>query len=213
MISPSGSSESPEHAHVASEPLCLRRRGPARLDLLLKRGSCPSMNRRCVHLRAGQTLVVKVMAQGLATKVEIIPEYPLQVIVPVSRVEGGVSATYHAEFSGRSPMKVPLPARGKLHVVILDGLANPCRITIPVAIWPAVGTLAMWWILAYLSIVGLRWQNSIAKSSSPWDIFPTVQSDLGYLLDLTLLGVLMVLALRIAGWFWVMFEPTGSGDG
>jgi hypothetical protein len=119
------------------------------------------MTRRRVHLRAGRALVVKVVPQNPATHVRITAEKPLGIVAPVSRVEDGAVPTYHAEYTGRSRLRVlPLPTTRKLHVSLADGLPNPIRVTIPVTIWPSVWTLVLWWLLAYFSIVGARWQGT-----------------------------------------------------
>lgn len=171
------------------------------------------MSRRRVHLRAGRSLVIRVVAQKSLVKVEVVTEQPLQTIVPLSRVESGSSSSYYAELTGHSPLKVvPLPISGKLHVVILDGCPSPCRITIPVTIWPSVWTLVLWWLLAYFSIVGVRFQSSIANSSSPWEIISTVRGDLGYLAGLLLMGFFVLVPLRALGWFLTLVEPSDGSD-
>src|SRR4051794_32297643 len=92
------------------EPPSLRRRAPARLDITLRSGRCPRMSRRRVHLRAGQTLLVRVVPQNAAARVAVMCEEPLSVVVPLSRIQGGAAPSYHAEYVGRSPMRVlPLP--------------------------------------------------------------------------------------------------------
>jgi hypothetical protein len=194
------------------DPPSLRRRAPARLDITLRSGRCPRMNRRRVHLRAGRTLFVQVVPQNPAAKVEITSEDPLIVVVPASRVDGGPAPTYHAEYTGRSRLRVlPLPVSGRLHVSLADGHPNPFRVTIPVTVWPSAWTLLLWWVVAYFTIVGTRWQGAVAHSRSVWEVFPLLWGDLPFLIELMLLGVLVIVPLRLLGALVAMAEP-GDGD-
>ncbi len=189
---------SPAEQHI--DPPCLRRRAPARLDLSLRSGRCPDMGGRRVHVRAGRTLIVQVLPQSASAHVDITAEEPLRMIVPVSRVESGPVPSYHAEYVGRSLFRViPLPTTGKLHISLADGFPNPLRVTIPVTVWPSLLTMMLWWLLASLSIVGVRWQSMVAHSRSPWDVFPQVWSDVPFLLGLLALGVVVVVLLRVVG--------------
>jgi hypothetical protein len=191
----------------------LRRRAPARIDIALKSGQCPTMMRGKVHLIAGRPFVLRVVPPTSTAKVEIAAEPPLHVIVPVSRVAGGPVPTYHAEFSGRLHLRiVPIPTTGKLHVTVLDGLPDPCRVTIPVAIWPAYSTLLLWWLLAFLSIVSLRLQRIVADNESFPDILQAMWQDLPRLLGLLALGFLIVMPLRLVGWLFLFTESTETSD-
>jgi hypothetical protein len=199
--------------NVAGDPPCLRRRAPARIDLTLKSGRCVTIARRKVHLSAGQTVVLQVVPQTPAAKVEIAAEHPLQVIVPASRVEGNRVPMYHAEFSGRSPLRIiPIPRTGNLHVTVIDGLPAPCRITIPVTVSPAYSTLVLWWVLAFLSIVGVRWQRTVANSNSFTDIRSAMWGDLPYLLALLIIGFLVLIPIRLIGWLISLAEPGPSSE-
>jgi hypothetical protein len=133
--------------------------------------------------------------------------------VPASRVDGGPTPTYHAEISGRLFSRLlPIPTTGKLHISVLDGLPDPCRVTISVTIWPGFSTLVLWWILAFLSIVGVRWQKIVADSHDYSDILGAMWRDLPHLLGLLALGFLIVIPLRLLGWLVLFAESTESGD-
>jgi len=171
------------------------------------------MSRRKVHLRAGQVFVLQVVPQSSTAKVDIAAELPLQTIMHASRVEGGPVPTYHAEFSGHSPLQIiPIPTTGKLHVSIIDGLPDPRRITIPVVVWPAHSTFLLWWVLAFLSIVGLRWQKTVADNERFTDILTAMWTDLPHLLGLLALGFLIVIPLRLIGWLVSLAQPGESSD-
>ena len=60
----------------------------------------------------------------------------------------------------------PLPTTARLHVVVLDGMPSPRRVTIPVTVWPSVWTLVLWWVVAYLGIVGARWSARVMRGES-----------------------------------------------
>jgi hypothetical protein len=169
------------------------------------------MHRRRVHLRAGQVLVVRVVPPHPGAEVTLTAERPLQLLFPASRVGDGGSPTYHAELTGHPPLRMPWPATGRFHVTILDGLAGPHRIVVPVTVWPSRRGLAVSVLLIFLSIVGLRWESALASSASAWDIIPAVWGDAPYLLGLLLLGVLAVILLRVAGWLTTLHDPGDDG--
>jgi hypothetical protein len=199
---------------LASDPPSLRRRGPARLDLALKSGRSPGIIRRRVHLRAGQTLVVQVVPQNPAARVDMTLERPLVVVVPTSRIDGGPVPMYHAELTGHTPLRVlPLPTTGRLHVVLGDGLPNPCRVTIPVTVWPSRWGYVLWWLLAFLGLLGVRWQATVASSRSVQDIASTVWGDLPYVVGLLALGFLILIPLWALWWLLLMTQPGDGADG
>ncbi|HEX4608025.1 MAG TPA: hypothetical protein VH092_07460 [Urbifossiella sp.] len=103
---------------------------------------------------------------------------------------------------------MPLPALPQ--VVIVDGHPDPFRLTIPVTIWPSAWTLVLWWVAAYVGIVGARWQHALAHSASVWDVFPQFGEDLPYLLELLLLGALVLAPLRALGWALTLTDPGGE---
>jgi hypothetical protein len=153
------------------------------------------------------------MPQCPCTKVEIAAEPPLHTLVRTNRIEGGPVPTYQAEFSGRSFLRiVPIPTTGKVHVTAIDGLPAPCRITIPVIVWPAYSTLVLWWLLAFLSIVGVRWQKIVADRNSYEDIFKALWGDLPYSLGLLALGFLILIPLRAIGWLVSLAESGEERD-
>jgi hypothetical protein len=194
-------------------PPSLRRRAPARIDVALKSGQPLSMTRRRVHLLAGQSFVLQVVPPNPGAKIEIAADPPLRSIVASSPVEGGTLPTYHAEFSGRLPMRIiPVPKTGKLHVTTIDGLPNPWRITIPVTVRPSYSTLVLWWLLAFLGIVGLRWQTTVANGASYPDILDAMRGDVPYLLGLLALGFLTLIPLLVMiGWV-VTAAELGEGS-
>ena len=204
MILSSATAESPVVApglSATAGPPSLRRRAPARIDIALNSGKWLVITRRQVHLSAGQCFVLQVVPQSPSTKVEIAAESPLHTLVPVNRIEGGPVPTYHAEFSGRSLLRIiPIPTTGKLHITTIDGLPAPCRITIPVTVWPAYSTLVLWWLLAFLGVVGVRWQRIIADGKSYEAIFNALWNDLPFSLGLLALGFLILVPLRLIGW-------------
>jgi len=155
--------------------------------------------------------VVQVVSPGPAAKVEITTEAPLQTIVPNSQVGGGSVPTYHAEFTGTSPLQIiPIPTTGKLHVSIIDGLPDPCRITIPVVVWPSHRTFVLWWLLAFLSIVGVRWQKTVAESETVTDMLRAMRKDLPHVLGLLALGFLIVIPIRMVGWLVSFADPAAD---
>jgi hypothetical protein len=162
---------------------------------------------------AGRPLVLQAVPPDASAKVEIAAEPPLHTIVPASRVESGPVPTYHAEFTGRLHLRIiPIPTTGKLHVTVIDGLPDPRRVTIPVAIWPAHSTLLLWWLLAFLSIVGLRWQRIVANSESFPEILKAMWRDLPHLLGLLALGFLIVIPLRLIGWLVLLTESAEGSE-
>ncbi len=171
------------------------------------------MARSKLHLQAGRCFVVKVMPQSPAHKIEVTAEPPLLTIVPRNRIDGGPVPTYHAEFSGHSLLGVvPLPRTGKVHITVIDGLPDPCRLTIPVTIWPAYSTWVLWWVLGFLSVVGLRWQRTVAGSQSFGDVFQAFWNDLPFLLMLLPLGFLLFIPVWFIGWIVSLTELGESGD-
>jgi hypothetical protein len=195
-----------------TEPPSLRRRAPARVSLTLKSGQSPDVIRGRIHIRAGRTLIVQVIPPSALAKVEVVPEHPLAEVMPVTRIEGGPVPNYYVEYTGSSPLRViPLPVTGKLHVSVSDGQPNPFRMTIPVTVWPSGWTLAMWWLVAVASVVGLRWQSALARSDSALEIIPKIRSDSRFLGELLLLGVATLLFIRLLGWLVVLAEPRESG--
>src|SRR5262249_10001647 len=156
---------------ATGDPPSLRRRAPARIDIILKSGKPLKMTRRKVHVPAGSPFALQVVPQNPSAKVEIAAELPVHTIVPASRIVGGRTPTYHAEFSGRLHLRmIPLPTTGKLYVIVIDGLPAPSCVTIDVAVWPLKSTLLFWWLLVFLSIVGLRWKRLVADSDSVPDL-------------------------------------------
>lgn len=144
-------------------------------------------------------------------KVEIVPEAPVSVVAPACRVEDGGGVSYQGEYTGRTAFGVvPLPVTGHLHISVQDGQPNPFRITIPVTVWPSSSTLALWWLVAYLGIVGVRWQGTVAHGNSAFAVFAKIRGDISYLGELLLLGVVVAVLLRVLGWIVTLAAP---GDG
>ncbi len=98
-----------------------------------------------------------------------------------------------------------------LRVVLIDGHHDPFRLVIPVTIWPSVGTLMTWWVVAYPGIVGLRWRDTLAQGHSVWDVFPQIGADLPYPSGLLILGVIVLVPLRLIGLLMTVGDP-GGGD-
>jgi hypothetical protein len=192
-------------------PPSLRRRAPARIDITLKSGESPSMTGRKIQIQEGRTFVVQVVPQASTVKVEVAAEPPILTIVHASRIESGPIPTYHAEFSCRLHRRViPLPTTGKLHVTILDGQPSPRRVTIFFKVWPAYSSYLLWWFLVFLSIVGLRWERTIAREESFANILAVLWADLPHLLGLLALGILTVIPLRFIGWLISLGDSTES---
>jgi hypothetical protein len=189
------------------EPPSLQRRAPARIDIARKAGKPLSMRRQKIYLRAGRSFAIQVLPPTAAARVEIAAEPPLQTIVPASRVESGSVPSYHAEFSGQLPPQIiPIPKTGKVHVTIIDGKPDPCRVTIPVTVWPSYSVYAVWWLLAFLSIVGLRWRRIVADSDSFPEILQALGNDFPHLLGLLGLSSIIVIPLRFIGWLVSLTE-------
>jgi hypothetical protein len=181
--------------------------------MTLSSGRSMAMTRRRVHLRAGQSFVIQVVPQHPCAHVEVSAEPPLQTVVRVNRVEGGPVPSYHAEFAGHSFLRiVPIPTTGRLRVTVIDGLPAPCRITIPITVWPSHSTFVLWWVLAFLSIVGLRWQRIVADRERFGDILDAMGKDLPHLFGLLALGFLIVIPLRVIGWLVSLAEPVEGSD-
>jgi hypothetical protein len=169
------------------------------------------MGRRRVHVRAGRTLVVRVVPPAPEARIEVTAEPPLLSVVPTHRVGSGPTPTYHAEYVGHTAPRIsPLPTTVCLRVVVIDGRHDPFRLTIPVTIWPSVGTLVLWWVAAYMGIVGLRWRDTLAHGHSVWDVFPQIEADLPYLSGLLILGVIVLVPLRLVGWAMTIGDPGGD---
>ena len=159
------------------------------------------MNQRRFHLLAGQCFILQVVPQSPSVKVEVAAESPLRTLVPANRLEGGPVPTYHAEISGRSILRIiPIPTTGKLHITTIDGLPAPCRITIPITVWPAYSMLLLWWLLAFLGVIGVRGQRIAAEGKSYEDILKALWGDLPFSLGLLELGLLILIPLRLIGW-------------
>ena len=193
------------------DPPSLRRRAPVRIDMTLRSGEPMTMASGKVHLVAGKVFVIQVVSPTSTAKVEIAAEPPLLTIVPASRIEGGALPAYLAEFSASLRFRLPLPAMARLHVTILDGHPTPCRITIPVKVWPAFSMWILWWLLAFLGIVGLRWERIVARSELFSDILSAIWADCPFLLMVLLTGTLIVIPLRIIGWL-VSLAETSEGE-
>jgi hypothetical protein len=67
----------------------------------------------------------------------------------------------------------------------------------------------LWWLLAFLSIVGIRWEKIVANGNSFSDILPGFWKDLPLLLGLLALGFLIVIPLWLIGW---LISLTGLGE-
>jgi hypothetical protein len=120
---------------------------------------------------------------------------------------------YHAEFTGHSPLRVlPLPTTGRLQVVLGDGFPNPCRITIPVTVWPSRWGYVLWWVLAFLGLLGARWQSAVASSRPVRDIASAVWGDLPYVVGLLTLGFLILIPFWVLGWLLMVAEPGDGAD-
>jgi hypothetical protein len=96
------------------------------------------------------------------------------------------------------------------YVSVADGLPNPPRITIPVTVWPSVGTLALWWLGVYIAIVAARWRDTVAQSQSVRDVIPQVWNDMPFLLELLAFGALVLVPLRLIGALISMADPADA---
>jgi hypothetical protein len=200
LTTPRPTSPATSDLETQGGPPSLRRRAPARIDILLKSGECPSMSSRMVHVSAGRSFVLEVVPQTPNVKVEITAEPPLLAIVPASRIEGGPTPTYQAEFSCHLRRRIiPLPTTAKVHVTALDGLPTPCRVAIPFRIWPTYSSYLLWWSLVFLGIVGLRWERTAAREESIRGMLSDLWADLPHLLGLFAFGFLVVIPLRLIG--------------
>lgn len=196
-----------EVAPTPPPPPSLRRRAPARLNITLRSGLCPRVVSRRLHVRAGEAMTVRVVPPAEGVSVEIVHEPPLDVRMSATRSETGGEPTVQAEYIGRSPGRMlPLPSTGRLRINLKDGWPEPRRVTVPVTVWPSVRTLVGWWAVVALAVVGVRWKEVLARSSSVWDIVPHVRTDATFLVELLALGVLVVLPLRLIGWLLVLSE-------
>jgi hypothetical protein len=99
-----------------------------------------------------------------------------------------------------------------LHIAVIDGLPEPCRVTVPVTVWPAHTTFVLWWLVAFVSIVGVRWQQTAAARDTVADILLAMWADLPHLLGLFALGFLIVIPLWLIGWVVSLAEPTGGAE-
>jgi hypothetical protein len=160
------------------------------------------MGRGRVHIRAGRTLVVQVVPPHSMVKVEITTEPAIHTVVSVSQVNVSSSVpVFYGEYAGHLPQRVlPWPVTAKLFVVVSDGLPNPCRLTIPITVWPSVRLRVTWWVLVFLGLVGLRWQYTLAHNNSVWDVLPQLGDDLPYIGGLFLLGFPVLALLHLFGW-------------
>jgi hypothetical protein len=71
----------------------------------------------------------------------------------------------------------------------------------------------LWWVFAFLSIVGVRWQRTIAYGESFTEIVEAMWIDLPYLLALLVLGFLIALPpLWLIGWLVSIAEPGEGTD-
>lgn len=191
-----------------ADPPCLCRRGPARLHLTLKNGDCPRMSRGRVHLRAGKTFVVQVVPPSAHAKVEINVDPAIHTEVSAAPVAGGEVPTYHGEYAGHLPQRVlPWPITAKLCVVVSDGLPKPCRVTIPVTVWPSLALMGTWWLLVFLGLVGFRWQSAIASAKSMTAVWNHVLNDLPFVGGVFLLGVPILGLLQALGWVATARSP------
>lgn len=204
----------PSTGHTAAAaPPSLQRRAPAHIDITRRSGKALKVSRRRFHLKAGQTFVVEVWPPRPSVDVKIAAEPPLHTIVPASRIEGGPVPIYHAEFSGYLPPQIiPIPKTGKVHATVIDGLPDPCRVTIPITVWPGYSMYVLWWLLAFLSIVGLRWRRIVADGDSFSDTLHALGRDFPHLLGLLALGSVIVIPLRLLGWLVSLTEPDESND-
>jgi hypothetical protein len=62
-------------------------------------------------------------------------------------------------------------------------------------------------MVAFLGIVGLRWQKPIAESETINAMLTTLGGDWPYLLIIFVLGLFAVLPFRLAGWLVALAEP------
>ena len=69
----------------------------------------------------------------------------------------------------------------------------------------------LWWLLAFLGIVGLRWERIVARSELFSDILSAIWADCPFLLMVLLTGTLIVIPLRIIGWL-VSLAETSEGE-
>jgi hypothetical protein len=166
-----------------------------------------------MHALAGRTVVLQVVPPAPGVKVEIVAEPPLHTIVPTTCISTGTVPTYHCELSGRLTLRlIPVPATGKLHVTTLDGLPDPCRITVPITVWPSYWTLMVWWLLAYLAVLGLRLQRTAAEGHSFEEVLRTLWKDSPYLLTLLAGSLLVLIPLWFLGWLLSLADPAAGND-
>jgi hypothetical protein len=68
-------------------------------------------------------------------------------------------------------------------------------------------------VFAFLSIVGFRWQRTIAYADSFTETITAMWIDLPYLVGLLALGFLVVIPpLWLLGWLVALAEPSGGNE-
>jgi hypothetical protein len=206
-------SESPEptarpggQMEECTDPPSLLQRAPVRLTLTVRSTSYPPMTRKWVHVQSGRLFEIQVVPPHASAKIQITAEQPLQMIVPVSSVEDGAEMSYRAKFSGHSHGFFSLlPGAGKLHVCIIDGLPNPCELTIPVAIWPRMLALIPWFLIMFGTLVWARFHEIISHSPTVGDMVHAASADLPAILACATVSGLSMGIVRVFG--WVMLIP------
>jgi hypothetical protein len=147
-------------------------------------------------------LYLAVTPQNPNANVDVTVQTPLAVVVPVSRIDGRPAPTFHAEYSGHGRLRfVFLPATGKLHVSLTDGLPNPCRVTIPVTVWPSRSAWVMASAFVFSGLIGTRWQAMLVSSQSLPEAVSKLWADLPFIGTLLVLGLLAIIVLlRLVDW-------------
>jgi len=210
VVSPNPS-ESQSVPSVWPEPPSLLHRGPARFHLRLRTGQCPRIGRGRIHVRAGRTLIIVVAPPNPEAQVEIRPAPGLYTEVSPNRVSTGSVPEYHAEYAGHFPrLSIPWPYTAGLCVAVLDGLPNPYRVTIPVTVWPSVGRLLTWWLVVFIGVLGLRWQNVVVQSKTYQAIFTEIYDDLSFAGGVLLLGIPIIAGLQALWMLLTMQAPDES---
>jgi hypothetical protein len=187
-------------------PPCLRRRGPAQLDLIDERGLRPTLGRGGFQLRAGRRYTVRVRPQrsdefGQVTQAVVERSECLRNVIPPGEVQTKEGAEYVSILRPHRPFF--LPARTGLIVTLHHNRWGPFSVSVPIVVWPRVWSQVSLALAVPLTAAAQRLSTHLAKDGSTLVgvLWEEAQNPTFWLQSL-LFVILAFTLVRTCGWCW-----------
>jgi hypothetical protein len=163
------------------------------------------VTKRFIHVRAGQTVRVKVVPQPpmpgrQPVTMSIVVTDAFKTIVPPQLIAEGEVHSLLTHLLARWRGRVPIPRRANLHLTLAEPDTEPLTLSIPFAVWPSRKAYIK---IAIVGIVlGLLWGRfqEASKTATPLDAIIEIATNSVHLFQTGLLAGIVLFATWLFGW-------------